>query len=76
MTYRRYVALADSRTEGLADADDTWTRPLAGSAAPASAGWRAAAGALRWAAAFLGPWLGRRLRGSSPGDGHTANARA
>ncbi|MEU7559875.1 SGNH/GDSL hydrolase family protein [Streptomyces eurythermus] len=63
-------ALADAL--GLPGADDTWTRPLAGPATPAPAGLRAAAGELRWAAAFLGPWLGRRLRGRSSGDGHTA----
>ncbi|CAL9351641.1 SGNH/GDSL hydrolase family protein [Streptomyces sp. enrichment culture] len=27
---------------------------------------------LRWAVSFLGPWLGRRLRGRSSGDGRTA----
>ena len=36
-----------------------------------SAQWRATA-ELRWAATFLGPWLGRRLRGQSSGDQRTA----
>ncbi|MEU3726519.1 SGNH/GDSL hydrolase family protein, partial [Streptomyces sp. NPDC031705] len=27
---------------------------------------------LAWAAGFLGPWLGRRLRGASSGDGRSA----
>ncbi|WP_420823560.1 hypothetical protein [Streptosporangium subroseum] len=37
-----------------------------------TSGLRTAAVELRWAAAFLGPWLGRRLRGRSSGDGRTA----
>ncbi|MFC6832884.1 SGNH/GDSL hydrolase family protein, partial [Streptomyces goshikiensis] len=31
-----------------------------------------AGGELRWAASFAGPWVGRRLRGRSSGDGRTA----
>ncbi|MGO4757713.1 hypothetical protein AB4212_55480, partial [Streptomyces sp. 2MCAF27] len=50
--------------------DDTWTRPLPPHAVPR--GRQAAAAELRWAAGFLGPWLGRRLRGRSSGDGRTA----
>ncbi len=49
---------------------DAWTRPLP--PLPAPTGWQAANAELRWAAAFLGPWLGRRLRGRSSGDGRTA----
>lgn len=37
-------------------------RPLAGAVAAEAA----------WVAGFLGPWLGRRLRGTSSGDGRTA----
>ncbi|RSS41703.1 SGNH/GDSL hydrolase family protein, partial [Streptomyces sp. WAC05858] len=41
-------------------------------ATPVLTGWRAAPAELRWTATFLGPWLTRRLRGRSSGDGHTA----
>ncbi|OIJ87902.1 SGNH/GDSL hydrolase family protein [Streptomyces colonosanans] len=53
-------------------ADETWTHPLPPPTTPTPTGWRAATGELRWAADFLGPWLTRRLRGRSSGDGRTA----
>ncbi|MEU8531429.1 MULTISPECIES: SGNH/GDSL hydrolase family protein [Streptomyces] len=62
------AALADAL--GLPGSDDTWTRPLPPQAVPTGA--RAAAAELRWVAGFLGPWIGRRLRGRSSGDGRTA----
>ncbi|MFJ3724192.1 SGNH/GDSL hydrolase family protein [Streptomyces sp. NPDC090045] len=64
------IAAALAHAVGLAGSDDTWTHPLPPQAAgpPGSA----LAAELRWAAAFLGPWLGRRLRGRSSGDGRTA----
>ncbi|MEU9379264.1 SGNH/GDSL hydrolase family protein [Streptomyces sp. NPDC048255] len=63
------IAAAIAHAVGLPGSDDTWTLPLPPQAAP---GRSAVAAELRWAAAFLGPWLGRRLRGRSSGDGRTA----
>ncbi|GAT69384.1 lysophospholipase [Planomonospora sphaerica] len=65
------IAAAVAHALGLPGSGDDWTHPLPSPAAVPS-GWRAAAVELRWAAAFLGPWLGRRLRGRSSGDGRTA----
>ncbi|MEU7606306.1 SGNH/GDSL hydrolase family protein [Streptomyces sp. NPDC040724] len=64
------IAAALAHAVGLPGSDDAWTHPLPPQAAapPGSA----LAAELRWAAAFLGPWLGRRLRGRSSGDGRTA----
>ncbi|MFG2292526.1 SGNH/GDSL hydrolase family protein [Streptomyces sp. NPDC048603] len=56
----------------LPGSGDAWTHPLPAPPVPAPTGLRAAAAELRWAAAFLGPWLGRRLRGRSSGDERTA----
>ncbi|WP_406010712.1 SGNH/GDSL hydrolase family protein [Streptomyces sp. NBC_00637] len=64
------IAAAVAQAIGLPGSDDAWTLPLPPRTAPA--GWQAAGTELRWAAAFLGPWLGRRLRGRSSGDGRTA----
>ncbi|MCH0539193.1 SGNH/GDSL hydrolase family protein [Streptomyces sp. MUM 203J] len=61
------IAAALAHALGLPGADDTWTRPLP--TAPPPANLRAE---LRWAASFLGPWLTRRLRGRSSGDGRSA----
>ncbi len=61
-------------SEALAEAldlpgsSDAWTRALP--PVPARPG--GVAGELRWLAGFLGPWLGRRLRGRSSGDGRVA----
>ncbi|MFI8434555.1 SGNH/GDSL hydrolase family protein [Streptomyces sp. NPDC079020] len=65
------IAAAVAEALGVPGADDSWTHPLPGPRA-APAGWRTAAGDLRWAASFLGPWLVRRLQGRSSGDGRTA----
>ncbi|MFJ8884281.1 SGNH/GDSL hydrolase family protein [Streptomyces sp. NPDC102402] len=64
------IAAAAAHALGLPGSDDAWARPLPPQAVPS--GLRAAAAELRWTAAFLGPWLGRRLRGRSSGDGRTA----
>ncbi|MFI0977261.1 SGNH/GDSL hydrolase family protein [Streptomyces sp. NPDC021093] len=64
------IAAAVAHAIHLPGSDDSWTLPLPPRQTPA--GLRAAAAELRWAAAFLGPWLGRRLRGRSSGDGRTA----
>ncbi|MFD8284266.1 SGNH/GDSL hydrolase family protein [Streptomyces solisilvae] len=66
------IAAALAHALSLPGADDTWTHPLPPPTTPAPTGWRAAADEVRWTAAFLGPWLARRLRGRSSGDGHTA----
>ncbi|GAA2211672.1 SGNH/GDSL hydrolase family protein [Nonomuraea monospora] len=50
--------------------DDTWMAPLP--LLPAPGVWRSAATEARWVATFAGPWIGRRLRGRSSGDGRTA----
>ncbi|MFC9294190.1 SGNH/GDSL hydrolase family protein [Streptomyces sp. NPDC057011] len=65
------IAAALAHALGLPGSSDAWTRPLP-PLPPAPSGVRAAGAELRWAAAFLGPWLGRRLRGRSSGDGRTA----
>ncbi|MFI1285971.1 SGNH/GDSL hydrolase family protein [Streptomyces sp. NPDC020858] len=64
------IAAALAHAVGLPGSDDSWTHPLPPQAA--ATGTSALAAELRWAAAFLGPWLGRRLRGRSSGDGRTA----
>lgn len=64
------IAAALAQAVGLPGSDDSWTLPLPPRALPGRL--RAAEAELRWAAGFLGPWLGRRLRGRSSGDGRTA----
>ncbi|MFI2780306.1 SGNH/GDSL hydrolase family protein [Streptomyces sp. ALB3] len=63
------IAAAVAHAIHLPGSSDAWTTPLAPQATPALR--HAAAAELRWAASFLGPWLGRRLRGRSSGDGRT-----
>lgn len=64
------IAAAVAQAIHLPGSDDAWTLSLPPQGVPA--GWQAAAAELRWAAVFLGPWLGRRLRGQSSGDGRAA----
>ncbi|MGW5850270.1 SGNH/GDSL hydrolase family protein [Streptomyces sp. NPDC055254] len=64
------IAAALAHTLRLPGSDDSWDLPLAPLAR--SGGLRAAGAELRWAAGFLGPWIGRRLRGRSSGDGRSA----
>ncbi|WP_318212428.1 SGNH/GDSL hydrolase family protein [Streptomyces sp. SJL17-1] len=66
------IAAAIAHTLALPDSDDSWTHPLPALATPQPAGRRTGAADLRWAAEFLGPWITRRLRGRSSGDGRTA----
>ncbi|MFG3259754.1 SGNH/GDSL hydrolase family protein [Streptomyces sp. NPDC048172] len=54
----------------LPDTDSSWTLPLP--ALPAPKPREALRTELRWVATFLGPWILRRLRGHSSGDGRTA----
>ncbi|GAA1228751.1 SGNH/GDSL hydrolase family protein [Prauserella halophila] len=62
------TAVADALA--LPGSDSAWTRPLA--PRPVPGGWRRAGAELRWAADFVGPWLMRRIRGRSSGDGRQA----
>ncbi|MFF4430038.1 SGNH/GDSL hydrolase family protein [Streptomyces sp. NPDC001513] len=64
------IAAALAHALHLPGSDDSWTLPLPPQAAAPHGS--ALAAELRWVAAFLGPWLGRRLRGRSSGDGRTA----
>lgn len=66
------IAAAVAHALRLPGSSDSWTHPLPLPIEPAPAGWRATTAELRWAGSFLGPWLGRRLRGRSSGDGRTA----
>lgn len=65
------IAAALAHALRLPGSSDSWTSPLSSPAVIPSA-WRVAATEQRWVATFLGPWLGRRLRGRSSGDGRTA----
>lgn len=64
--------IADSMAHalGLPGADDSWTHPLP--ALPPPARLTVIRTELRWLSGFLGPWLGRRVRGLSSGTGRTA----
>ncbi|MFJ5079536.1 SGNH/GDSL hydrolase family protein [Streptomyces sp. NPDC088553] len=66
------IAAALAHALGLPGSDDSWTRELAPDTAATAGAVRMAAAELRWAAGFLGPWLVRRLRGRSSGDGRVA----
>ncbi len=63
-------AAAIARALDLPGSDDTWTVPLP--PLPPSPPWKAAAAELRWLGTFAGPWIYRRARGRSSGDGRTA----
>ncbi|MFJ6793448.1 SGNH/GDSL hydrolase family protein [Streptomyces sp. NPDC091268] len=64
------IAAACAEALRLPGSDASWALPLPPRPAPTVA--RAAVAEVRWAAGFLGPWLGRRLRGRSSGDGRGA----
>lgn len=64
------IAAAVAHAIELPGSSDAWTLPLPPRAVVT--GRPAVVAELRWAAAFLGPWIGRRLRGRSSGDGRTA----
>ncbi|QNP68675.1 SGNH/GDSL hydrolase family protein [Streptomyces roseirectus] len=65
------IAAAVAQALELPGSDSSWTLPLP-TALPVVPAWRAAGTELRWAGTFLGPWLLRRLRGRSSGDGRVA----
>jgi lysophospholipase L1-like esterase len=64
--------IADSMAHALElpGADDSWTHPLP--TLPRPDRLTVIRTELRWLSGFLGPWLGRRLRGISTGTGRTA----
>ena len=64
--------IADSMAHTLAlpGADDSWTYPLP--VLPQADRLTVIRTELRWLTGFLGPWLGRRLRGVSSGTGRAA----
>jgi lysophospholipase L1-like esterase len=64
--------IADSMAQAfdLPGADDAWTHPLP--ALPPLPRLMVIRTELRWLSGFLGPWLGRRIRGISSGTGRTA----
>ncbi|MER7466152.1 SGNH/GDSL hydrolase family protein [Streptomyces sp. NPDC097981] len=62
------IAASLAHALDLPGSDDSWTHPLP----PARGASPTVLAELRWAVAFLGPWLGRRLRGRSSGDSRTA----
>lgn len=64
--------IADSMAHALAlpGADDSWTHPLPELPRPPRL--TVIRTELAWLSGFLGPWLGRRLRGVSSGTGRTA----
>jgi lysophospholipase L1-like esterase len=65
------IAAAVADILGLPGSDDSWTRPLPADPRALS-GLRAVGGELRWVGSFLGPWVVRRVRGRSSGDGRRA----
>lgn len=65
------IAAAVADALALPGSDDSWTRPLPVDPRAVS-GLRAVGGELRWAGSFLGPWVVRRVRGRSSGDGRRA----
>lgn len=67
-----HARIAAALAEALAvpGYDGTWAHPLPPRPAPGLV--RSAAAEVGWMAGFLGPWLGRRLRGASSGDGRSA----
>lgn len=59
--------LADGVAATLGRPVPDWSAPLPGAPAP-----RTASGEVAWWRTHAGPWLGRRLRGRSSGDGRSA----
>ncbi|MFJ2260472.1 SGNH/GDSL hydrolase family protein [Streptomyces sp. NPDC087844] len=65
------IAAAVAHAFGLPGSDDAWTLPLPpGASVPTRL--RVVGAELRWVGGFLGPWLLRRVRGHSSGDGRRA----
>ncbi|MFF8279782.1 SGNH/GDSL hydrolase family protein [Streptomyces lateritius] len=66
------IAAALAHALALPGSGEEWTHPLPERPHTPSNALRAVLAELRWTATFLGPWIGRRLRGRSSGDGRTA----
>ena len=64
------IAAAMAHALNLPGSDDSWTIPLP--PLPVLPRWRTTYAEARWLAAFAGPWVWRRVRGRSSGDGRTA----
>jgi lysophospholipase L1-like esterase len=64
------IAAAMANALNLPGSDDSWTIPLA-PLAPRPR-WHTTYTEARWLATFAGPWVWRRIRGRSSGDGRTA----
>ncbi|MEU6640963.1 SGNH/GDSL hydrolase family protein [Saccharomonospora sp. NPDC046836] len=64
------MAAALAHTLDLPGSDPDWTSPLP--PLPPRSGLHSAGTELRWISSFVGPWIYRRLRGRSSGDGRTA----
>ncbi|MEV0699608.1 SGNH/GDSL hydrolase family protein [Saccharopolyspora sp. NPDC050389] len=64
------IAAAAAHALAIPGSDATWSDPLP--PLPTPPRWHRARTELAWAGTFLGPWLLRRLRGRSSGDGRTA----
>ncbi|MEV7277905.1 SGNH/GDSL hydrolase family protein [Streptomyces sp. NPDC093111] len=66
------IAAAVAEALGLPGSDASWSHPLPPPPVRPATGPRAAVAEVAWLASFLTPWLTRRLRGRSSGDGRTA----
>lgn len=64
------IAASMAQALGLPGSDDSWTRPLP--PVPVRPVWRTGYTELRWLTGFVGPWVWRRVRGRSSGDGRMA----
>lgn len=64
------IARAVAHALDLPGSDTSWTDPLP--PLPVRPAWRRGGAEVLWAAEFLGPWVWRRIRGRSSGDGRTA----
>jgi lysophospholipase L1-like esterase len=64
------IAASMAQALALPGSDDTWTHPLP--PLPPRPLWQTSYTELRWLAGFLGPWIWRRVRGRSSGDGRAA----
>lgn len=64
------IAAGMAHTLGLPGSSAAWSEPLP--ALPRPGRLQSAKAEAVWLATFLGPWIGRRLRGRSSGDGRAA----